>query len=74
MVQEISENDEGQNFQNPNSDTFLSSNLPPEDEWEQADFIRTSMRQYLNKFLTTLAKLKICISNFDQNFSPDLIA
>ena len=73
MVKTVSENDDGLNLENVNTDTFESSNLPPEDDWEQADFIRTTMRSYLNNFLTTLSKLKNCIIDFDQQFSPSNI-
>jgi hypothetical protein len=44
--------------------------LPSEDKWEQADLIRQTMRSYIDTLVITLAKLKICIRDFDKQFSP----
>jgi hypothetical protein len=43
--------------------------LPPENEWEQMDVIRTSMRHYLDLLVYVLVQLKSCISSFEQQYS-----
>ena len=44
--------------------------LPSEDNWEQADVIRQTMRSYIDTLVMTLSMLKTTIREFDKQFSP----
>ena len=39
--------------------------------WDQNDIIRTEMRKYLNQLLTSLIKMKKCVSEFETRYSPE---
>ena len=43
----------------------ISTGKDEEDYWEQTDVIRTNLRQYLNKLIFIVSRLKRCISDFE---------
>lgn len=63
MVQQVSEIAE--------EDLHEEGGLPPEDDWSEADLIRSTMRSHIDTLLITLARLKTCIDNFNLVYSPD---
>lgn len=67
IVQQISLADDSKDYVRVNE--MGEEELPPEDEWDQLQVIRTQFRTYLNLLFYAITQIKTCLAEFERTYS-----